>query len=403
MNNYPVENQPDIIFTSSSLSPSSKTEDDDSCHTIFCELYAYDHFQNKRLLFKGLGKVSMLARNSNDPNFSSNNLSTLEHVEDRSPVGVTQINSVYSEELRKRFSCAENPEFFSELNVSDITSGIIEDNEAPLLFNIEAIENSSTETFNEINIHNPMSSDSDCSNDWREHINLTSKDIAPEFQNDESQHIINDYIEVENFTEATDISVSFYFICKIIYRYVQSIFFFQAEFIDNHSKEMSLESFHSIIPDSVDASNRLDYELLLPRSVVESSSYLPMPDHSSHDDYTNIYKGLFDQNEDLNNFVTEEIEKKGEFENYFVNQSEDYSCKEEESYFITDISNLTQNVKKENFGNKHTEVNCDICYKKCRSINALNHHMLVHSEDRPFVCEICKKGTYALCYTNKFK
>lgn len=135
----------------------------------------------------------------------------------------------------------------------------------------------------------------------------------------------------------------------------------------------------------------------MPQSVVESSSYLPLQENQSpHDgisDYANIYKGLFDQNDDMHNFVTEDIEKKGDFENYFSNHTDEYSSKDEDSYFITDISNLTQSVKKENsLHNKQTEVNCDICYKKCRSINALNHHMLVHSEDRPFVCEICKKG-----------
>lgn len=213
MNNYSIENQPDIIFTSSNSTTLFKTENDDSCHTIFCELYVYDHFQNKRLLFKGLGKVSMLAKNSNDVNnpSSSNHLSTLDRIEDRSPVGVRQINSIYGEQLRKRFSCVENPEMFSELNSSDIITETIIDteNDGPLLFNLETIENSSSETLNEIDIHRSMiSSDSDCSNDWNEHINLTNVDITPEFHNDDSQNIINNYIEVENFTETTNISVS---------------------------------------------------------------------------------------------------------------------------------------------------------------------------------------------------
>lgn len=38
------------------------------------------------------------------------------------------------------------------------------------------------------------------------------------------------------------------------------------------------------------------------------------------------------------------------------------------------------------------EVRCRLCGRRCRSLNALNHHMLVHSEDRPYECEICQKG-----------
>jgi hypothetical protein len=120
------------------------------------------------------------------------------------------------------------------------------------------------------------------------------------------------------------------------------------EFI-NQSKDLPLDSLQNIIPENMEVSNKLDYEMLLPHSVVESSSYLTLQPQSPQDvsDYATIYKGLFDQVDDIQNLTNEEIERKTEFEEYFDNQMDDFN--DDESYFITDISNLTQSVKKDSF------------------------------------------------------
>lgn len=63
----------------------------------------------------------------------------------------------------------------------------------------------------------------------------------------------------------------------------------------------------------------------------------------------------------------------------------------EEPYSILELDSEQERAMKRELSRKQ-EVRCRLCGRRCRSLNALNHHMLVHSEDRPYECEICQKG-----------
>lgn len=178
-------------------------------------------------------------------------------------------------------------------------------------------------------------------------------------------------------------------------RYVHATFTFQTD-VEDDSRLLSLDALYDSTPTATNVSNKLDYEMLLPHSVVESNSYLTLQsDQTCQDrisDCPNPYTAYFDNcDDDRVSLVNEQIDTKDHFGDYLYKDST-YDG-EDEPYFLTDISDLTSATKKDRPQHfKSSDVKCNICGRKCRSINALNHHMLVHSEDRPFVCDICKKG-----------
>lgn len=63
----------------------------------------------------------------------------------------------------------------------------------------------------------------------------------------------------------------------------------------------------------------------------------------------------------------------------------------EEGYSLLELESEQERAMKRELSRKQ-EVRCRLCGRRCRSLNTLNHHMLVHSEDRPYECEICQKG-----------
>jgi hypothetical protein len=154
------------------------------------------------------------------------------------------------------------------------------------------------------------------------------------------------------------------------------------------------------------SSEKMDYETLLPPSVVNvgyvsftSTENNPESDQST---YNNIYDGLFDRNEngtDHISIVGEEIDDKIGIDEYFYNAPSTYDNNgvsfdgSDQNYRSTDTEELTEDTQRTDSFNKNADIICDICKRSCKTLNALNHHMLVHSENRPFVCEICKKGT----------
>lgn len=147
--------------------------------------------------------------------------------------------------------------------------------------------------------------------------------------------------------------------------------------------------------------------------VTKDMNYTPIlsnTDSRCNFSYSNEKPQLYDINDgEFNDIITknpvltQSITEDGD---PFVNSDHDKKDLNNSSSYSDDLYGggiYTSNDDYSNSSMKYTEkrgshkqkedTECTLCSRKCKSANALNHHMLVHSEARPYTCEICKKGS----------